>query len=78
MQSVVSLDPESRLRDDTNVANNVIFINQWWNPSSNAQARDRVVRIGQTKTVRIKSFTCRGTVEDRLQTILEEKSPHFQ
>ena len=59
------------------VANNVIFINQWWNPSSNAQARDRVVRIGQTRTVRIKSFTCKGTVEDRLQTILEEKSLSF-
>ncbi len=58
-------------------ANHVLFINQWWNPSSNAQAGDRVVRIGQTRVVRIKSFTCRGTVEERLQSLLKEKSLTF-
>ena len=41
-------------------ANHVIFVNEWWNPSSNAQARDRVVRIGQKKGVRIYKFKCKG------------------
>lgn len=58
-------------------ANHVIFINQWWNPSSNSQARDRVVRIGQSRVVSVKSFTCRGTVEERLELLLKEKSLTF-
>lgn len=58
-------------------ANHVLFINQWWNPSSNAQARDRVVRIGQSRLVRVKTFTCRGTVEERLERLLKEKSLTF-
>lgn len=59
-------------------ANHVIFLNRWWNPSSNLQARDRVVRIGQSRLVRVKSFTCRGTVEERLDNLLEEKSLTFE
>jgi SNF2 family DNA or RNA helicase len=55
----------------------VIFINRWWNPSANAQARDRVVRIGQTKPVTVYSFTCRGTVEERIPRILENKQDTF-
>lgn len=55
----------------------VIFINRWWNPSANAQARDRVVRIGQTKAVTVFSFTCRGTVEERIPRILEDKQGTF-
>lgn len=58
-------------------ANNVIFVNRWWNPSSNAQARDRVVRIGQSRIVRIVSFTCRDTVEERLEQLLEQKALTF-
>ncbi len=58
-------------------ANHVLFINQWWNPSSNAQARDRVVRIGQLRLVRVKYFTCRSTVEERLEHLLKEKSLTF-
>ena len=58
-------------------ANHAIFVNRWWNPSANAQARDRVVRIGQTKTVCVWSFVCRGTVETRLTKILEEKERTF-
>lgn len=58
-------------------ANHVIFVNRWWNPSSNTQARDRVVRIGQSKTVTVTTFTCRGTVEERLENLLAEKSLTF-
>ena len=58
-------------------ANHVIFINRWWNPSANAQARDRVVRIGQERTVRVKSFVCQDTVEDRLEAMLDSKKLTF-
>ena len=58
-------------------ANHVFFVNRWWNPSSNAQARDRVLRIGQTKTVWVWSFACRGTVETRLRQILDTKTKTF-
>lgn len=54
-------------------ANNVIFMNKWWNPSSNHQARDRVVRIGQEKIVQIYSLFCINTIEERVVKILEEK-----
>jgi SNF2 family DNA or RNA helicase len=55
-------------------ANNVIFINEWWNPSTNAQARDRVVRIGQKRGVFVWYLRCRGTIDDLLgQRVIEKK-----
>ena len=54
-------------------ANHVIFVNRWWNPSANKQAKDRVSRMGQARTVIIHSFTCRNTVEEMLDEILEGK-----
>lgn len=54
-------------------ANNVIFVNQWWNPSANSQAQDRVVRIGQQRGVRVYRFTCLNTIEEQLEMILAEK-----
>lgn len=58
-------------------ATQVIFINRWWNPSANAQAVDRVVRIGQTQPVDVHYLTCANTVEDRLQPMLDRKSLTF-
>jgi SNF2 family DNA or RNA helicase len=58
-------------------ANHVIFFNEWWNPSSNAQARDRVVRIGQTRGVRVYRFRIRNTIEQSLDQILARKSKIF-
>ena len=55
-------------------ANHVVFVNEWWNPSANEQARDRVVRIGQDRLVHVHAFQCRGTIEDDLERILKEKS----
>ena len=55
-------------------ANHVIFLNQWWNPSANAQARDRVVRIGQRRGVRVYQFKCKHTIEETLERILARKS----
>ncbi len=59
-------------------ANNVIFFNEWWNPSINLQARDRVNRIGQQKEVFISSFVIKNTIDERLQNILKEKKAIFE
>lgn len=59
-------------------ANHVFLIDQWWNPSANDQARDRVVRIGQKRTVHVYRFCCSGTVEERLQEILASKRELFE
>lgn len=58
-------------------ANNVAFVNRWWNPSTNSQAVDRVVRIGQRKPVTVHYLTCLDTVEDRLQPMLSRKKMTF-
>ena len=58
-------------------ANHVIFLNEWWNPSANAQARDRVVRIGQAKGVRVYKFKCKNTIEEDLDEILTRKTRDF-
>ena len=54
-------------------ANHVIFINNWWNPSNNTQARDRVVRIGQTKECFIHHLKTVDTIEERIEEIIDEK-----
>ncbi len=54
-------------------ANHAIFINRWWNPSSNEQARDRIRRLGQNKTTYMYSFTTINTVEEKLDEILDRK-----
>ncbi len=58
-------------------ANHAIFINRWWNPSTNSQAIDRIVRIGQHKPVTVYNLTCSNTVEDRLQPLLDRKELTF-
>lgn len=59
-------------------ANNVIFLNEWWNPSNNNQAKDRVIRIGQDKNVNITTFYSKGTIEERLKNILETKTELYE
>lgn len=54
-------------------ANHAIFINRWWNPSSNEQARDRIRRLGQQRTTYMYSFTTIDTVEEKLDEILNRK-----
>ena len=58
-------------------ANHVFLFNQWWNPSANDQARDRVVRIGQRRKVRVHRFCCRDTIEEALERILASKRELF-
>lgn len=59
-------------------ANNVIFLNEWWNPSNNNQAKDRVIRIGQERNVNITTFYAKGTIEERLKEILETKTDLYE
>jgi len=54
-------------------ANHVVLLNQWWNPSANDQARDRVVRIGQSRNVRVYRFCCVDTVEEVVEQVLKDK-----
>lgn len=58
-------------------ANHVLFINEWWNPAVNTQARDRVYRIGQQKTVYVYRLRTPRTVENRIDDILASKSALF-
>ncbi|MYK60466.1 MAG: DEAD/DEAH box helicase [Chloroflexi bacterium] len=58
-------------------ANHVAFVNRWWNPSLNNQATDRVVRIGQKRTVFVYTFTLESTIEEDLDDILETKEELF-
>jgi SNF2 family DNA or RNA helicase len=59
-------------------ANHVIFLNEWWNPSANNQARDRVVRIGQGRIVHVYRFVCHNTIEEALEHIQQSKEDIFQ
>lgn len=59
-------------------ANHVIFLNRWWTPSTNSQARDRVNRIGQTKNVFIYNLFVTNSIEERLNKILEDKNELYE
>ena len=55
-------------------ATHVIHFDRWWNPAVEAQATDRAHRIGQTGTVFVHKFISGGTLEERVDAILERKS----
>ncbi|MCP4713855.1 MAG: DEAD/DEAH box helicase [Deltaproteobacteria bacterium] len=55
-------------------ANHVIHFDRWWNPAVENQATDRAFRIGQQKNVVVHKFLTKGTVEERIDKMLEEKS----
>jgi SNF2 family DNA or RNA helicase len=54
-------------------ASHVIHFDRWWNPAVENQATDRAFRIGQTKNVLVHKFVCRGTVEDKIDKMIEAK-----
>jgi SNF2 family DNA or RNA helicase len=54
-------------------ANHVFHFDRWWNPAVEDQATDRAFRIGQTRNVLVHKFVCLGTLEERLDTMIEEK-----
>ncbi|HEX3925928.1 MAG TPA: SNF2-related protein [Streptosporangiaceae bacterium] len=54
-------------------ANHVIHVDRWWNPAVEDQATDRAFRIGQRKDVQVRKFVCVGTLEERIDAMIEEK-----
>jgi SNF2 family DNA or RNA helicase len=54
-------------------ANHVIHIDRWWNPAVEDQATDRAFRIGQRRDVQVRKFVCVGTVEERIDAMIEQK-----
>ena len=55
-------------------ANHVIHFDRWWNPAVENQATDRAFRIGQTKKVMVHKFLTKGTIEEKIDAMLEQKA----
>ena len=54
-------------------ANHVFHFDRWWNPAVENQATDRAFRIGQTKNVQVHKFVCTGTLEERINEMINSK-----
>ncbi len=54
-------------------ASHVIHFDRWWNPAVENQATDRAFRIGQKRNVLVHKFICRGTIEERIDAMIEGK-----
>ena len=54
-------------------ANHVVHFDRWWNPAVENQATDRAFRIGQRRNVLVHKFVCRGTIEERIDALIESK-----
>ncbi len=54
-------------------ASHVVHFDRWWNPAVENQATDRAFRIGQTKNVLVHKLVCRGTVEEKIDQLIESK-----
>lgn len=54
-------------------ANHVFHFDRWWNPAVENQATDRAFRIGQLRNVQIHKFVCAGTLEEKIDELIERK-----
>ncbi len=54
-------------------ASHVIHFDRWWNPAVENQATDRAYRIGQKKNILVHKFICRGTIEEKVDEMIESK-----
>lgn len=54
-------------------ANHVFHYDRWWNPATEDQATDRAYRIGQTKNVQVHKFIAMGTLEEKIDQMIERK-----
>jgi non-specific serine/threonine protein kinase len=55
-------------------ATHVVHFDRWWNPAVENQATDRAFRIGQKHNVLVHKFVCQGTVEERIDAMIRDKS----
>ena len=51
----------------------MVHFDRWWNPAVEDQATDRAYRIGQHRNVLVHKLVCRGTVEERIDRLIEDK-----
>jgi non-specific serine/threonine protein kinase len=54
-------------------ASHVVHFDRWWNPAAENQATDRAFRIGQSRNVLVHKFVCRGTVEEKIDQLIDSK-----
>jgi len=54
-------------------ASHVFHFDRWWNPAVEAQATDRAFRIGQTRRVQVHKLVCLGTLEEKIDAMIESK-----
>ncbi len=54
-------------------ASHVVHFDRWWNPAVENQATDRAFRIGQKRNVLVHKFVCQGTVEEKIDAMIETK-----
>jgi non-specific serine/threonine protein kinase len=54
-------------------ASHVVHFDRWWNPAVENQATDRAYRIGQRRNVLVHKFVCRGTIEAKIDLLIESK-----
>ncbi len=54
-------------------ANHVIHYDRWWNPAVENQATDRAYRIGQSRFVHVHKLICTGTLEEKIDAMLDQK-----
>jgi SNF2 family DNA or RNA helicase len=54
-------------------ANHVVLYDRWWNPAVEDQARDRAWRLGQTRTVISHRLICPGTIDERVEEVVQGK-----
>jgi len=54
-------------------ASHVVHFDRWWNPAVENQATDRAFRIGQRRNVLVHKFVCRGTLEERIDSLIQSK-----
>jgi SNF2 family DNA or RNA helicase len=54
-------------------ANHVLHLDRWWNPAVENQATDRAFRIGQKRNVQVHKFICTGTLEEKIDDMIEQK-----
>jgi SNF2 family DNA or RNA helicase len=58
-------------------ASYVVHFDRWWNPASERQAEDRSHRMGQLMPVDVYTYTCSGTIEERIAKLLDDKQRLF-